>query len=76
MGTWMNYAVEIEVKVVEFDIVGIGGCCVYGDCDAVYFSGRFFDDSGDYFGIFLTEPAECCWDTTINLRTTRITPHF
>ena len=62
----MDDAVEVEVEVIEFDIVGIGVCDVDGDGDAVYFFWRLFDDSGDYFGVFFTQPAEGCWDTTIN----------
>jgi hypothetical protein len=66
VGTGVDDAVEVEVEVIEFDIVRIGGCDVDGDGDAVYFFWRLFDDSGDYFGVFFTEPAERCWDTTIN----------
>lgn len=62
----MDDAVKVEVQVIEFDIVGIGGCDVERDCDAVYFLWRLFDDAGDYFGVFFTEPAKGCWDTTIN----------
>jgi hypothetical protein len=62
----MDDAVEVEVEIVEFDIVGVGVCDVDGDSYAVYFFWRLFDDSGDYFGVFFTEPAEGSWDTTIN----------
>jgi hypothetical protein len=64
MGAGVDDSVEIEIQVIEFDIVGIRCCDVEGDSDAVYFFWRFFDDSGDYFGIFFTEPAEGCRDTT------------
>ena len=60
----MDDAVKVEVEVIEFDIVGIRGCDVERDCYAVYFFGRLFDDSGHYFGIFFTEPAKGCRDTT------------
>jgi hypothetical protein len=69
MRTRMDNPVEVEIQVVEFDIVRVGYGYVDWDGDSVYFSGRFFDDSGYYFRVLFTEPAECGWDTTINLHT-------
>ena len=70
----MHDVIEIEVEVVEFDIVGVGRCGVHGDCYAVYVLRGLFDDSGNYFGILFTEPAEGGGDTTIRLWTVGCTP--
>jgi hypothetical protein len=70
----MNDIIEIEVQVIEFDIVGVGGGDVDRDCYTVYFSWRLFDDAGNYFGVLFTEPAEGGRNTTVRLYTLGYTP--
>jgi hypothetical protein len=76
MGTWMDDVVEIEVEIVKLDIIWIWFCDVDGDCCVVYLLGSILDDSGDYFGVFFTEPAEGGGDTTVRLCTWDTTPSF
>jgi hypothetical protein len=70
----MDDVVKVEVQIIELDIILGGLCDVDRNSYAIYLRRTFFDDSGNYFGVLLTEPAERGGNTTVRLFTMATTP--